>query len=227
MKYNCHTNAYCLMAKNLSLEKCLANQLLIQKSYSGDTGVCNVCYAGVCQIIYPFHLRGETAGFVAVSGYRKSEECVENILNHSLWKDMLSKDIPVELCNTVIPPLCIMLERLVLVKSEENDSEYNLILQFLTEYYASISLDELSNHFNRSKSHISHLFKKNCGISISAYCNNLKLEASKNLLLKTHLSITEIAFNVGFNDTSYFIHLFKNKFGITPLQYKQNPLKIT
>lgn len=58
-------------------------------------------------------------------------------------------------------------------------------------------------------------------MTIRACCNKLKLEDAKKLLLKTDIPITEIALNVGFNDTSYFISLFKNQFGISPLKYRK------
>ena len=221
LKYNCHTNVYCSMAKISSLEKCIAKQFSILNGCLGGDGFCDVCYAGVCQVIYPITLRGERAGFVAVSGYRRNLDETKNILNYDLWNVALSTEIPLEMCNVLIPPLCIMMEQLLATELRESDNEYNLILQFLSEYYASTSLQELAKHFGRSKSHISHLFKKNCGMSIRAYCNNLKLESAKSLLLNTDFSVTEIAFDSGFNDTSYFIHLFKEKFGVSPLQYKQ------
>ena len=58
-------------------------------------------------------------------------------------------------------------------------------------------------------------------MNLRNYCNNLKLEDAKNLLSKTDIPITEIAFDVGFNDVSYFIQLFKNKFSTTPLKYRK------
>ena len=74
---------------------------------------------------------------------------------------------------------------------------------------------------DRSRSYISHMFKSRCGVTIRAYCNRLKLEDAKNLLGKTDLPITEIALNVGFGDVSYFIRLFRERFSMTPLQYRK------
>ena len=64
-------------------------------------------------------------------------------------------------------------------------------------------------------------FKKENGMSIRAYCNDLKLEDAKKLLLHTDSSVTEIAFDVGFHDASYFIFLFKKRFGLSPLQFRR------
>jgi hypothetical protein len=42
------------------------------------------------------------------------------------------------------------------------------------------------------------------------------------LLRTTDLDITDIAFRVGFNDSSYFIQAFKKKNGMTPKQYRNH-----
>ena len=129
--------------------------------------------------------------------------------------------MPLEMLRAVIPPLGLMLEQLFACPSEAPENEYNLILQFLSEYHSNITLEDLCTHFDRSKSHISHMFKNASGMSIREYCNQLKLKDAEKLLKETDFSVTEIAFEVGFNDTSYFIHLFSEKYGITPLQYRK------
>ena len=114
-----------------------------------------------------------------------------------------------------------MLENFISDLNPEAGDEYNMLLQFLNEYHTSISLDDLCRHFGRSKSHISHLFKASSGMTIRAYCNILKLEDSKKLLCTTDLSITEIAFESGFSDASYYISLFRKSFGLSPNQFRK------
>ena len=127
--------------------------------------------------------------------------------------------MPIDTLSSVIPPLCLMLEFLLDYKREESN-EYTNIIHFLSEYHTNITLEDVALRFNRSRSHISHLFKKNCGMSLRAYCNDLKLDDSVKLLLQTNLSVTEIAYDTGFTDTSYYITLFKKKYGVSPLKYR-------
>lgn len=221
LPYNRHTNAYCMMVKNMDHSKCLLNQKNILEKCKEGGAFCHICHGGVYEYIYPVLLNGEAVGFVAASGYRKDNTNKTAVLNCELWKSALTAEIPIEILKAVIPPLSVMLECALKIYLMENSDEYNQILQFLYEYHTSISLSDLAEHFNRSKSHISHLFKKENGMTIRAYCNKLRLEDAKKLLLKTDIPVTEIALNVGFNDTSYFIYLFKEKFGISPLQYRK------
>lgn len=225
LHYNYHTNAYCVFAKKENYHDCLSNQKNILSKCQSGKPFCNICHAGVQEYIYPIFLKEEAVGFISVSGYRQSNPSKDNILNHKLWEVILKTKIPMELCSSVIPPLGIMLEAALVTYLKESCNEYSQILHFLNEYHTNITLSDLAKHFNRSKSHISHLFKNESGLSLRAHCNNLKLEDAKKLLLQTDIPITEIALNVGFNDTSYFIFLFKNKFGITPFQYRHSKEK--
>ena len=220
LPYNSHTNAYCVMAKSVNHNKCILNQKDILTKCRKEQPLLNICHAGVCEYIYPVHKANNVVGFVAVSGYREKKSEDNHILNYGLWKSVLSREIPVNLNSAVNPPLCIMLEQLITNHSRLSGNEYSQILQFLNEYHTNVTLYDLAKHFGGSKSHISHLFKKENGMTIRAYCNRLKLTDAKKLLLTTDLPITEIALNVGFNDTSYFISLFRKEFGITPLQYR-------
>lgn len=104
---------------------------------------------------------------------------------------------------------------------EEDSCEYNLMLQYLNEYHTMVSLEDLSRHFGRSKSYISHMFKKTGGMSVREYCNHLKLEDAKRILISSDRSVTEIGLEVGFQDVSYFVNLFKKRYGNTPLQYRK------
>ncbi len=219
LPYNSHTNPYCLAVKKNRHPACIAYQKRLIDG-CGSESFCSKCHAGVCEYIYPICREEKGIGFVAVSGYREKRtgEVGENA---ALWAGALrDTPIPTALCDVLIPPLALMLQQLFLRFAKESESEYNMILQFLSEYHTGITLSDLCRHFGRSRSYISHMFKRESGMSLRAYCNNLKLEDAGKLLLDTTLSVTEIALDTGFNDVSYFIALFRKKFGISPLQYR-------
>ena len=114
-----------------------------------------------------------------------------------------------------------MLEKLFSSSPREEHSEYNMILQFLNEYHTNITLSDICSQFKRSPSYISHMFKKESSMNIREYCNSRKLEDAEKLLISTDMSITEIALDTGFGDSSYFIALFRKKYGISPLKYRK------
>ena len=69
-----------------------------------------------------------------------------------------------------------------------------------------------------SESSLCQYFKKVTGVTPNQYLTKIKLEKAQEML-KT-ASVTETAFNLGYQNISHFIMLFKNVYGITPKQYK-------
>lgn len=220
--YNKHTNPYCMAVKaNGRYAECILSQTELYDGCENRDGFCRVCHAGVYEYIRPIIESGQSIGFVAVSGFRKKGETA-GIVNEKIWKTALKEEeIPFALCETVVPPLCVMLEKLFSYRTENTDDEQLLMLQFLNEYHTNITFSDFCKHFGRSKSYVSHTFKSRYGVSFREYCNNLKIEDAKRLLLCTDSPVTEIAFDVGYNDVSYFIQLFRKKTGVAPLQYRK------
>ncbi len=215
--YNAHRHPYCMLVKRTGQEQCLWQQQQLHATLSKT--VCHVCHAGVQQYIRPVYIDEQSVGFVAVSGYRTDRPT--STVDTGLWERYLNSDLPLKLCDTVIPPLCLMLEQL-LVRSQQHVGEDNAVLQYLNEYHTDTTLDDVCTYFGKSRSYISHTFKNTYGVSLRAYCNRLKLEDARKLLLDTDHSITRIALDTGFGDTSYFIHLFRQTYGTTPLRYRKS-----
>ncbi|MBQ9132480.1 MAG: helix-turn-helix domain-containing protein [Clostridia bacterium] len=221
LPYNSHVNPYCILVKRDCHGRCMEYQRALIAKEGGKAEIC-VCHAGVRELIYPIQREGVRIGFVAVSGYRSPIPPAETDPRKAVWEAALrEEEPPVTLCDAVIPPLCLMMEQLFSCKEEKSRDEYTMILQFLQEYHSSVTLAEVCRRFHRSASYISHTFKRRSGMSFRAYCNALKLEDAKRLLEKTELSVTRIAMEVGFCDASYFIGLFRQRFGISPLKYRK------
>ena len=219
LPYNSHRNRYCMEVKKGCSERCLAAQ---REIYATDASPrLRVCHAGVSEYIFPI-TEGETViGFVAVSGYRGDTPPVSPAL-HALWEGALSEKAPPrELLLTVIPPLVVMLEGLFAKYAHREADEFDKMVAYLTEYHSAVTLDALCQRFHRSRSYVSHLFNTRAGCSLRAFCNDLKLSDAKALLESTSLPVTEIAYTVGFGDASYFIKLFKEKYGVSPYKYRK------
>lgn len=86
----------------------------------------------------------------------------------------------------------------------------------------SFSLDTLSEKFSYHKSYIIQLTKKHFGTTPAQLHNQFRLEKSRNLLLKTTLSIQEIAEELGFYDAAYFSKLFKREYHSSPKNYRKD-----
>ena len=88
-------------------------------------------------------------------------------------------------------------------------------------YQEEITTEELAKMCYISPSHLSRIFKKETGKTISQYLADYRINLAKKLLVELELSIEKIAFSVGYQDTSYFGKKFKTIVGMTPRQYQQ------
>lgn len=71
-----------------------------------------------------------------------------------------------------------------------------------------------------SKDYFIKSFRKELGVTPVQFIINDKLMKSKLMLASTSMSVKEIAYSLGYTDTSYFVRLFKKHHQISPLQYR-------
>lgn len=72
-----------------------------------------------------------------------------------------------------------------------------------------------------SQHYFSDLVKKETGRSPKDHINDFVIEKAKGFLVSTQRSVSEIAYDLGFNYPHYFTRLFKNKTGFSPIEYRQ------
>ena len=89
-------------------------------------------------------------------------------------------------------------------------------------YMTRITLGSVAGKACMSKHHFSRTFKKTMGVTFQQYLNDRRVDKAKVLLKNAPLTITEVAFSVGFTDTTHFARLFKRITGFTPSRYKND-----
>lgn len=82
------------------------------------------------------------------------------------------------------------------------------------------SVEDLADKLGVSRVQLYRKVKAIIGINISDHINNVKLEKAAELLKANDMNISEIAYSLGFSSPNYFSTAFKNKFGISPKEYK-------
>jgi len=87
-------------------------------------------------------------------------------------------------------------------------------------YNKPITLADVAKASHLSVSRLAHIFKEQMGITIINYLTSVRIERAKQLLLATDQNCTEICFEVGYNNQSYFTRTFKGLVGMTPGQFK-------
>ena len=88
--------------------------------------------------------------------------------------------------------------------------------------YSNITIEALAAVTNLSVSSFKREFKKVYNDSPANYLKNKKIEKAKELLLVSDQNISGIAYDCGFTSLAHFSKSFKEKFGVTPSQFKLN-----
>ena len=92
-------------------------------------------------------------------------------------------------------------------------------------YDKAISVAEIAKACHLSASRMAHVFKEQMGITIIDYLTGVRIERAKQLLLATEQNCTEVCFQVGYNNQSYFTRTFKELVGMTPRQFRVKNLR--
>lgn len=83
------------------------------------------------------------------------------------------------------------------------------------------TMEELAQRFNISVSALKQCFKGVYGMAIYTYMRNYRMDMAASLLTQTEKSITEIAGEVGYTNSSKFAEAFRSVKGKTPLEYRK------
>ena len=87
--------------------------------------------------------------------------------------------------------------------------------------HTRITLQALAETVHLSPSHLSKLFHREMGLTISDYIRKKRVEAAGNMLKFSDYSCAEIANYLCFSSESHFIQIFKKEMGKTPKQYRE------
>lgn len=92
--------------------------------------------------------------------------------------------------------------------------------QFMEQEFArDIGVEEVAEHLGLSRSHFMREFKKGSGHTVNQFLTALRVEKAKELLVSK--TVTETAFDVGFNHASYFSTVFKKHTGMSPAEFQK------
>lgn len=103
-----------------------------------------------------------------------------------------------------------------------NDAVVDLMTRYLQDNYdRPLSIRDVVSQVRLSERHARRLFLEATGKSIKQYLTSLRLDVAKQRLLSKSISISDIAFAVGFSDVRHFSTTFRSVVGVTPSQFRE------
>ena len=118
---------------------------------------------------------------------------------------------------------CKEYEDNVIKEIDVDNRKIQEVATYIFEHYTeNILLEDVADKFDMSKSFLSKRFKTATGFGYKEYIIKHRKQNACRLLLETNKSITDIAFECGFNDSNYFGDSFRKIKGISPRKYRKN-----
>jgi AraC-like DNA-binding protein/anti-sigma regulatory factor (Ser/Thr protein kinase) len=92
---------------------------------------------------------------------------------------------------------------------------------YIAEHYANpFTREEIARTLGVSPSYVTRVFRRQTGLALWDYVNSFRVARACDLLEHSDMTVTEIAFAVGYNDPAYFSRVFRKETGKAPTRYR-------
>ena len=124
-----------------------------------------------------------------------------------------------------IPGFFLHLKEWDNARSREKRDKIFAVFDFIDKNYTDpISVVDMANHVRMGNDTFYKFFTSITGISPVNYLIRMRLEKAEEILATTDCPVTEVCFQSGFSNVSYFIRQFKKQYGITPNKYRSQKI---
>lgn len=127
-----------------------------------------------------------------------------------------------DIIKSSIIALVVAVNQLEEVKNTNScrDERIDQIMNYVQTHYESVTLESLSKHMHLTTPYLSKYIKEKSGGTFGEMVRNVRMKKACNLLKTSSMTVDTIADKVGYPNAEHFNRLFKRKFGITPLQFR-------
>lgn len=109
---------------------------------------------------------------------------------------------------------------------QDADHQLHLAISYLNNNFTNpdCSVTSICNAMDISRSHLYTLFKNNFDTSPRDFIIKLRIDKAKEYLTNTNSTIQQISTNIGYTDEFTFSKAFKRQVGLSPSNYRKNPI---
>ena len=153
---------------------------------------------------------------------------VENLLENMIWT-ILGRHPMMDTINQTSMGLLLMnLSRFadLIGRGDPQHEEQNLmfsVLDYIEHHYQNGTLAEISELSHLPTYQVSRMLKKRTGKNFKELLQLRRLQQAAYLLQNTTLSIDKIIVHIGYENSSYFYRVFREKYGCSPSEYRLHP----
>jgi YesN/AraC family two-component response regulator len=230
--------SYCslIQSKMELMESCIKSDKTHCKEALGKKQLVSyTCHAGLQEAIHPIFFENTILGYIVIGQFRSNDELSSHILNACLEKDISENTVTKAFMKipkyneretqNILNLFRILVKYIVSQQmiSRKGNMTLNTIIHYIEEHISTrISLSDVARLVTKSNSYISHLFKKNFDKSFSRIVIEMKLNKAEDYFrIMPELSISEVAYKLGYDDPLYFSRLYKKYRNMSPKEFKR------
>ena len=166
----------------------------------------------------------EMMGYLVRTAVEDSPLMEPLLERHMKWIEQIvdTQDFD-DLCNVLREALDDFMNSIFLQGVNPVSPAVSKALDFIAANYTEpITLEEIAEAAGLSTFRIAHLLKETTGKTALQNIHYLRIQEARRLLEESDMSCTDISYETGFGDQSYFIKQFKKWMGITPAKYRKS-----
>lgn len=181
------------------------------------------------QVLQLVHSRWPWIPSVMMTGFGSEELAIQALragardyLKKPIELDRLRRTVVALTCASVATAPAGPVERRAETAGVPAHRAVSRAVAFVYEHFAeAMTLSEVARAASLSKFHFCRLFRREMGLSFRDYLQGLRVGRARALLADPRLSVTEVAYAVGFNDLSHFDKVFRRIAGVPPSEYRR------
>jgi AraC-like DNA-binding protein len=165
----------------------------------------------------------EMMGYLVRSALEDSPHMSTLIEKNHAWMTKIIDAADFEALSNVVADALDDFMRNIYVQghSRANETVAKLLNYLGNNFHENITLEMLSEEVGLSTFRIAHLIKEVTGKTVLQHVHQLRVQEAQRLLEQSDMNCTDIAYETGFGDQSYFIKQFRKWMGITPARYRR------
>lgn len=232
-----HSHPFCITYKEINLSKCMKfeGDYCTQQSYKHTEGFWKICHANGMELYMPLiNPSNKTrAGAMFIGVFQATTQTSSDMLiasqkevnnsNHS-HLPILTKEKMQQIYQSAFL-LRYFIENEILLKHHNIENSFDRkesIIYFLNENLKkTITLNTLASFLKVSYSRAGQIIKENFSQTFPDLLLEVRMDLARNLLAGSEMNIKKISQECGFKEAEYFHKLFKNRYQMTPNEYRK------
>lgn len=181
----------------------------------------NSIFNFILNTIYTDQSKGEYL-YYKVSDETSIKETIEKIITELYEPSSISNVTIKLLVGLLLVELTKHSKNIEVYSADNYEKKLNLdILRYIDEHYVEGSLTQIAKQLNQPDYKICRIVKKYTGVTFKQLVQETRLNKTVDLLTKSDLSIADIMESVGYENITYLYKIFKEKYTMTPNEYRK------